>query len=89
MLCPVSSAGPNITLEGQYHCYKGPGISLHRLCDFTRDCPLGDDEGAQCREYHNPTEDQLLKSDLKRKAYVSVGLSGWRRQSWSTALIGL
>lgn len=76
MLCPVSSGGPNITLEGQYHCFQGPGISLHRLCDFTRDCPLGDDEGAQCREYHNATEDQLLKSDLKRKACMSVGLSG-------------
>lgn len=76
MLSTVSSAGPNITLEGQYHCYQGPGISLHRLCDFTRDCPLGDDEGAHCREYHNAIEDQLLKSDLKRKAYVSVGLSG-------------
>lgn len=66
--CPVSSAGPNITLEGQYYCFQGPGISLHRLCDFTRDCPLGDDEGSQCREYRCAAEDQLLQSALKRKA---------------------
>lgn len=51
LLCPESSAGPNITLEGQYHCHQGPGIPLDKLCDFTRDCPLGDDEGDLCREY--------------------------------------
>ncbi|KAF3701491.1 ALK tyrosine kinase receptor [Channa argus] len=48
-----SSPGPNITLEGQYHCYQGPGIPLDKLCDFTTDCPLGDDEGDLCRHFLN------------------------------------
>lgn len=41
----------NITLEGQYHCNNGPEIPLDKLCDFSTDCPLGDDEGNVCREY--------------------------------------
>ena len=51
LLSPASSPGPNITLEGQYHCHQGPGIPLDKLCDFSTDCPLGDDEGDLCREY--------------------------------------
>lgn len=51
LLCPESSPGPNITLEGQYHCHQGPGIPLDKLCDFNTDCPLGDDEGDLCRKY--------------------------------------
>ncbi len=51
LLCAVSSPGPNVTLEGQYHCHQGPGIPLDKLCDFSTDCPLGDDEGNLCREY--------------------------------------
>lgn len=47
----ASSLGPNITLEGLYHCHEGPGIPLDKLCDFSADCPLGDDEGELCREY--------------------------------------
>lgn len=61
LLCPVSSAGPNITLEGRYHCYQGPAISLDKLCDFTRDCPLGDDEGDHCREYHCDADHQVAR----------------------------
>lgn len=47
----ASSVGPNVTLRAQYHCYQGPAIPVDRLCDFTRDCPRGDDEGDLCREY--------------------------------------
>lgn len=47
----ASSAGPNITLRAQYHCYQGPAIPVDKLCDFIRDCPQGDDEGDLCRKY--------------------------------------
>ncbi|KAF0044672.1 hypothetical protein F2P81_003830, partial [Scophthalmus maximus] len=49
----TSSPGPNITLEGRYHCHQGPGIPLDKLCDFSTDCPLGDDEGDLCRHFLN------------------------------------
>lgn len=51
LLCLASSPSMNITLEGQYHCNNGPKIPLDKLCDFSTDCPLGDDEGNVCREY--------------------------------------
>uniref|UniRef100_A0A3B4HAN8 Tyrosine-protein kinase receptor n=1 Tax=Pundamilia nyererei TaxID=303518 RepID=A0A3B4HAN8_9CICH len=51
LLCLASSPSMNITLEGQYHCNNGPEIPLDKLCDFSTDCPLGDDEGNVCREY--------------------------------------
>ncbi|XP_020325933.2 ALK tyrosine kinase receptor [Oncorhynchus kisutch] len=41
----------NIPLQGQYHCHHGPGVPLGQLCDFTMDCPLGDDEGDMCSQF--------------------------------------
>ncbi|KAF5889885.1 leukocyte tyrosine kinase receptor-like, partial [Clarias magur] len=43
----------NVTFEGRYHCRQGQEISLERLCDFTSDCPQGDDEGEPCRQFLN------------------------------------
>lgn len=81
LLCPVSSAGPNITLEGRYHCYQGPPISLDRLCDFTRDCPLGDDEGDHCRKYHRGADQPFA-----RRLASTTSISGQKHPSWSAAL---
>uniref|UniRef100_A0A8B9L2G4 Tyrosine-protein kinase receptor n=1 Tax=Astyanax mexicanus TaxID=7994 RepID=A0A8B9L2G4_ASTMX len=53
----------NVTLEGRYHCREGQDISLGQLCDFTPDCPQGDDEGEACRKYRcgaNKEQDYIL-----------------------------
>ncbi|CAF99024.1 unnamed protein product [Tetraodon nigroviridis] len=77
----VSSAGPNITLEGRYHCYQGPAISLDRLCDFTRDCPLGDDEGDHCRDFLNGSYCSFEDGDCSWKPIAGRTLSWKRLQS--------
>ncbi|XP_033844609.1 ALK tyrosine kinase receptor [Periophthalmus magnuspinnatus] len=52
--CTMASLpGPNVTLEGLFHCHQGPAIALDKLCDFQTDCPLGDDEGERCRRFLN------------------------------------
>uniref|UniRef100_H3CU29 Tyrosine-protein kinase receptor n=1 Tax=Tetraodon nigroviridis TaxID=99883 RepID=H3CU29_TETNG len=76
-----SSAGPNITLEGRYHCYQGPAISLDRLCDFTRDCPLGDDEGDHCRDFLNGSYCSFEDGDCSWKPIAGRTLSWKRLQS--------
>ncbi|KAI1895174.1 hypothetical protein AGOR_G00103580 [Albula goreensis] len=48
-----SSPGPNITLQGQYQCYQGPEIAMGQKCDFSVDCPSGDDESEMCRQFMN------------------------------------
>lgn len=71
----ASSAGPNVTLRAQYHCYQGPAIPVDKLCDFSRDCPRGDDEGDLCREYtvtsepetHRPSRLCLCLDPTNRK----------------------
>ncbi|KAJ8340994.1 hypothetical protein SKAU_G00332850 [Synaphobranchus kaupii] len=50
-----SSASPQITLLGQYQCHQGPEIAMTQKCDFSTDCPLGDDEGEMCRQFLNGT----------------------------------
>ncbi|KAM3595297.1 uncharacterized protein V6R79_021199 [Siganus canaliculatus] len=74
----VSSPGPNITLEGQYHCHQGPGISLDKLCDFTTDCPLGDDEGDRCRHFLNGSYCSFEEGECGWQPITGRGLS-WRR----------
>lgn len=91
-LCPVSSAGPNITLEGQYHCYQGPAILLDRLCDFMRDCPLGDDEGDHCREYHCDADQPLAcpSAFTPMDANIFASQPQWRSwmKRWHSAHLG-
>ncbi|XP_076604688.1 ALK tyrosine kinase receptor isoform X1 [Chaetodon auriga] len=74
----VSSPGPNITLEGQYHCHQGPGIPLDKLCDFTTDCPLGDDEGDLCRHFLNGSYCSFEEGECSWQPITGRGLS-WRR----------
>ncbi|XP_028995578.1 ALK tyrosine kinase receptor isoform X2 [Betta splendens] len=74
----ASSPGPNITLEGQYHCHQGPGIPLDKLCDFSPDCPLGDDEGDLCRHFLNGSYCSFEEGECGWQAVTSRGLA-WRR----------
>ncbi|CAK6962082.1 ALK tyrosine kinase receptor [Scomber scombrus] len=74
----ASSQGPNITLEGQYHCHQGPGIPLDKLCDFRTDCPLGDDEGDLCRRFLNGSYCSFEDGDCSWQSLTGRGLS-WRR----------
>uniref|UniRef100_A0A3Q3PYZ0 Tyrosine-protein kinase receptor n=1 Tax=Monopterus albus TaxID=43700 RepID=A0A3Q3PYZ0_MONAL len=74
----ASSPGLNITLEGRYHCYQGPGIPLDRLCDFTVDCPLGDDEGDLCRHFLNGSYCSFEEGECSWQSITGRGLS-WRR----------
>ncbi|XP_044021897.1 ALK tyrosine kinase receptor isoform X3 [Siniperca chuatsi] len=74
----VSSPGPNITLEGQYHCYQGPGIPLDKLCDFSTDCPHGDDEGDLCRHFLNGSYCSFEEGECGWQSITGRGLS-WRR----------
>ncbi|XP_073321435.1 LOW QUALITY PROTEIN: ALK tyrosine kinase receptor-like [Pagrus major] len=73
-----SSSGPNITLEGQYHCHQGPGIPLDKLCDFNTDCPLGDDEGDLCRHFLNGSYCSFEEGECSWQSITGRGLS-WRR----------
>ncbi|KAJ8289171.1 hypothetical protein COCON_G00018300 [Conger conger] len=50
-----TSPTPQIALQGQYQCHQGPEISMGRKCDFSADCPFGDDEGEMCRRFLNGT----------------------------------
>ncbi|XP_051804129.1 ALK tyrosine kinase receptor isoform X1 [Acanthochromis polyacanthus] len=72
------SPGPNITLEGQYHCFQGPGIPLDKLCDFSTDCPHGDDEGELCRRFLNGSYCSFEEGECSWQSITSRGLS-WRR----------
>ncbi|XP_062413159.1 ALK tyrosine kinase receptor isoform X2 [Pungitius pungitius] len=74
----ASSPGPNVTLEGQYHCNQGPGIPLDRLCDFSADCPLGDDEGDLCRTFLNGSYCSFEEGQCGWHPVAGRGLS-WRR----------
>nr|XP_020498778.1 ALK tyrosine kinase receptor-like [Labrus bergylta] len=74
----MSSPGPNITLEGLYHCHQGPGIPLEKLCDFTTDCPLGDDEGERCRQFLNGSYCSFEESECGWQSITGRGHS-WRR----------
>ncbi|XP_029972923.1 ALK tyrosine kinase receptor isoform X2 [Salarias fasciatus] len=70
--------GQNITLEGQYLCYQGPGIPLDKLCDFTPDCPHGDDEGDRCRRFLNGSYCSFEDGDCSWQPASGRGLS-WRK----------
>ncbi|XP_027130698.1 ALK tyrosine kinase receptor isoform X3 [Larimichthys crocea] len=74
----VSSPGPNITLEGQYNCHQGPGIPLDKVCDFSTDCPLGDDEGDLCRHFLNGSYCSFEDGECSWQSITGRGLS-WRR----------
>ncbi|XP_034432007.1 LOW QUALITY PROTEIN: ALK tyrosine kinase receptor [Hippoglossus hippoglossus] len=74
----ASSAGPNITLEGQYNCHQGPGIPLDKLCDFNTDCPLGDDEGDLCRHFLNGSYCSFEDGECSWQPVMGRGIS-WRR----------
>ncbi|XP_029350160.1 ALK tyrosine kinase receptor-like [Echeneis naucrates] len=74
----ASSPGPNITLEGQYHCHQGPGIPLDKLCDFSTDCPLGDDEGDLCRHFLNGSYCSFEEGECGWQSIMGRGFS-WRR----------
>ncbi|XP_045919324.1 ALK tyrosine kinase receptor-like [Micropterus dolomieu] len=73
-----SSPGPNITLEGEYHCHQGPGIPLVKLCDFSTDCPHGDDEGDLCRHFLNGSYCSFEEGECSWQPITGRGLS-WRR----------
>ncbi|CAJ1074058.1 ALK tyrosine kinase receptor isoform X1 [Xyrichtys novacula] len=81
----MSPPGPNITLEGQYHCHQGPGIPLDKLCDFTTDCPLGDDEGDRCRQFLNGSYCSFEDSECGWQPITGRGHSWRRLQSPSKA----
>ncbi|XP_051941610.1 ALK tyrosine kinase receptor isoform X1 [Hippocampus zosterae] len=68
------SAGPVITLEGQYHCHDGPAITLDKLCDFRTDCPLGDDEGEQCRRFLNGSYCSFEEDECSWQSMMGVPL---------------
>ncbi|KAM9842986.1 LOW QUALITY PROTEIN: ALK tyrosine kinase receptor-like [Aulostomus maculatus] len=72
------SPGPNITLEGQYHCHQGPAIPLEKLCDFTSDCPSGDDEGHLCRHFLNGSYCSFEEGECSWQPITGRGLT-WRR----------
>ncbi|XP_072220857.1 ALK tyrosine kinase receptor [Leuresthes tenuis] len=74
----ASSPGPNITLEGQYHCHQGPAIPLDKLCDFSTDCPLGDDEGDLCRHFLNGSYCSFEEGECNWQSIPGRSLS-WRR----------
>ncbi|XP_015246381.1 PREDICTED: ALK tyrosine kinase receptor-like isoform X2 [Cyprinodon variegatus] len=74
----TSSLGPNITLEGQYHCYQGPAIPLDKLCDFSADCPRRDDEGNLCRRFLNGSYCSFEEGDCSWQSVPGRSLS-WRR----------
>ncbi|XP_028294863.1 ALK tyrosine kinase receptor [Gouania willdenowi] len=77
--CTMASAlGPNITLEGQFHCHQGPAIPLAKLCDFSQDCPHGDDEGELCRHFVNGSYCSFEDGECGWQPITSRGLS-WRR----------
>ncbi|XP_024910865.1 ALK tyrosine kinase receptor [Cynoglossus semilaevis] len=82
----ASSAGPNITLEGQYHCRHGPAIPLDKLCDFSTDCPLGDDEGELCRHFLNGTYCSFEEGECSWRSAAVHGFS-WRRVQFKTKAI--
>ncbi|RXM28758.1 ALK tyrosine kinase receptor [Acipenser ruthenus] len=46
-----SPPGLQITLQGKYTCMNGTAIRLGRVCDFQRDCAVGEDEGLMCRDF--------------------------------------
>uniref|UniRef100_UPI0037E7BB8D ALK tyrosine kinase receptor n=1 Tax=Semicossyphus pulcher TaxID=241346 RepID=UPI0037E7BB8D len=81
----MPSPGPNITLEGQYHCHQGPGIPLDKLCDFTTDCPLGDDEGERCRQFLNGSYCSFEEGECAWQSIMGRGHSWRRLQSPSKA----
>ncbi|XP_026876358.2 ALK tyrosine kinase receptor [Electrophorus electricus] len=78
--CTMESSR-NVTLEGHYHCRQGQEISLGQLCDFTPDCPLGDDEGEACRQFLNGSYCSFEEGDCgwqsvsSRSPYRRVHLS--------------
>ncbi|XP_034381036.1 ALK tyrosine kinase receptor [Cyclopterus lumpus] len=74
----ASSPGPNVTLVGRYHCHQGPGIPLDKLCDFSADCPLGDDEGDICRHFLNGSYCSFEEGECGWQSAAGRGLS-WRR----------
>ncbi|XP_047467346.1 ALK tyrosine kinase receptor isoform X2 [Mugil cephalus] len=74
----ASSPGPNITLEGLYHCHQGPGIPLDKLCDFRKDCPLGDDESDLCRRFLNGSYCSFEEGECHWQSITGRGLS-WKR----------
>ncbi|XP_041827228.1 ALK tyrosine kinase receptor isoform X2 [Melanotaenia boesemani] len=74
----ASSSGPNITLEGQYHCHQGPAIPLDKLCDFSTDCPRGDDEDDLCRHFLNGSYCSFEEGECSWQSVAGRGLS-WRR----------
>ncbi|KAG8013513.1 ALK tyrosine kinase receptor [Nibea albiflora] len=74
----ASSPGPNITLEGQYNCHQGPGIPLDKVCDFSTDCPHGDDEGDLCRHFLNGSYCSFEDGECSWQSITGRGLS-WRR----------
>ncbi|XP_024123285.1 ALK tyrosine kinase receptor isoform X2 [Oryzias melastigma] len=81
----ASSPGPNITLEGLYHCHQGFGIPLDKLCDFKTDCPLGDDEGARCRHFLNGSYCSFEEGECSWQSVAGRGPSWKRLQSPSKA----
>ncbi|XP_014192765.1 ALK tyrosine kinase receptor [Haplochromis burtoni] len=77
----ASSSSMNITLEGQYHCNNGPEIPLDKLCDFSTDCPLGDDEGNVCRRFLNGSYCSFEEGECSWQSITGRGLSWKRLQS--------
>ncbi|XP_024863789.1 ALK tyrosine kinase receptor isoform X2 [Kryptolebias marmoratus] len=73
-----STSGPNITLEGQYLCHQGPGIPLDKLCDFSTDCPFGDDEGDRCRRFLNGSYCSFEGGDCGWQSIADRSFA-WRR----------
>ncbi|KAM6913051.1 ALK tyrosine kinase receptor [Xenentodon cancila] len=73
-----SSDGMNITLAGQYHCHQGEGIPMDKFCDFSKDCPHGDDEGEPCRRFLNGSYCSFDEGDCSWQSIAGRGLS-WRR----------
>uniref|UniRef100_A0A803TBU8 Tyrosine-protein kinase receptor n=1 Tax=Anolis carolinensis TaxID=28377 RepID=A0A803TBU8_ANOCA len=43
---PLSS---KMALQSSFNCWNGMTIKLGQVCDFTRDCAEGEDEGQQCK----------------------------------------
>uniref|UniRef100_A0AAV2JAS9 MAM domain-containing protein n=1 Tax=Knipowitschia caucasica TaxID=637954 RepID=A0AAV2JAS9_KNICA len=71
-------SGPNVTLEGVYHCHQGPTIALDQVCDFQTDCPLGDDEGDRCRRFLNGSYCSFEEDECMWKSIPGRTFS-WRR----------
>ncbi|KAJ8289591.1 hypothetical protein GJAV_G00003070 [Gymnothorax javanicus] len=72
-----SSPTPQIPLRGQYQCHQGPEIAMGQKCDFSVDCPFGDDEGEMCRQFLNGTYCSFEDSDCGWQP-VSLRVPKWR-----------